>query len=262
MELEEAKKLLEKALEEKQLCVVVGRCKVAYIGRAASKLSEGDRLLVVKHDGTFLVHQSTKMAAINYQGPGSKTSCELEHDANNLQEKKPVALVVTAKRTLPNGALEKIDCRFYKVYAVNCYSLQDDEKLQLFGTERQLSDLLMQDLQLIEKGLIPLRQESDLRKGSVDILAEDAQKKIVAIELKRREAGLDAVTQLARYVKELSQRKNQTIRGILCAPHITENALKMLEKEGLEYYKLDYEIANPSAKIRGLEKKQQTLSQF
>jgi len=40
--------------------------------RAASKLSEGDRLLVIKQDGTFLVHQATKMHAINYQGRALK----------------------------------------------------------------------------------------------------------------------------------------------------------------------------------------------
>ena len=36
----------------------------------------------------------------------------------------------------------------------------------------------------------------------------------------------------------------------------------MLEKEGLEYYKLSYEISNPQAKIRGLQKKQNTLSEY
>jgi len=73
----------------------------------------------------------------------------------------------------------------------------------------------------------------------------------VVIELKRREAGLDAVTQLARYVEEVSKRRDRATRGILCAPKITPNALRMLERDGLEFFKLDYEIGNPSAKITG-----------
>lgn len=262
MELDEAEKEIRKAIDAGELCLMVGSCKVRYEGRAASKLSEGDRLVVIKHDGTFLVHQSTKMAAINYQGPGSKATCRLEYDANNRHEKKPVSLTVSAVRTLANGAAERIDCTFRQVYSVSRFKLKDDEKLQLFGSERELSNLLMQDLHLIEKGLTPLQQESDVRKGSIDILAQDANGKIVAIELKRRDAGLDAVTQLARYVKELSKRRGQAVRGVLCSPHVTPNALKMLEQEGLEYYKLDYEIANPSAKIRGLQKKQKSLTEF
>ncbi|MBI5636000.1 DUF91 domain-containing protein, partial [Candidatus Micrarchaeota archaeon] len=108
----------------------------------------------------------------------------------------------------------------------------------------------------------PLQKESDVRKGTIDILAQDFRNRLVVIEVKRREAGLDAVTQLARYVEELSRRKDRQTRGILCSPHITGNALKMLEKQGLEWRKLDYEISNPRAKIIGLQKKQKELNEF
>jgi len=258
----EAKKTIDEALERKRLLVVVGNCGVKYEGRAASKLSEGDRLLVVKHDGTFLVHQSDKMAAINYQGPGAVVSCELVFDANNPRSAEPVELAVIAKRIMQNNARELIEVRFKRVDFAQSFFLKDDKQLKLFGTERELSELLMQDLHLIEPGLIPLQQESDVRKGTIDILAEDSQKRLVVIEVKRRIAGLDAVTQLSRYVKELSQRRGRKVRGILCSPEITENSLKMLEGEGLEFFKLSYEIANPAAKIRGLQKKQKALSEF
>ena len=140
--------------------------------------------------------------------------------------------------------------------------MKDDQELRLFGSERQLSDLLMQDLQLIEEGLIPLQQESPLHKGTIDILAQDKDKNLVVIEVKRRDAQLNAVSQLKRYVDEIGKRKNVKTRGILCSPSISETALKLLEENGLEYYKLDYEIGNPSAKIKGLQKKQNTLNEF
>ncbi|HLD76134.1 MAG TPA: hypothetical protein VI874_03885, partial [Candidatus Norongarragalinales archaeon] len=77
MDFSSAHKAIQTALNQNKLCIVVGNCQVNYQGRAASKLSQGDRLLVIKPDGTFLVHQGKKMAAINYQGPGASVSAEL-----------------------------------------------------------------------------------------------------------------------------------------------------------------------------------------
>jgi RecB family endonuclease NucS len=253
---------IRRGLAQGLLVLVVGNCRVQYEGRAASKLSEGDRLLVIKKDGTFLVHQGTKMNAINYQGPGANVSVELGFDANSQKDKTPTKLVVTAGRKLTNGAKESITVSFTSTQFCCAFPLTDDSKLKLFGTEKELSGLLMQDLNLIEAGLVPLQQESGVRKGNIDILARAKDGSLVAIEVKRRDAGLDAVTQLARYIQDLSKRKEERVRGILCSPHITDNALKMLEEAGLEYYKLSYEISNPQAKIRGLEKKQKALADF
>jgi RecB family endonuclease NucS len=253
VDLAEAKKRVEQALDAGRLALVIGNCRVWYQGRAASKLSEGDRLLVIKHDGTFLLHQGSGMKAINYQGPGSRVSCELK------SESRP-SLVITASRSKP--LKEEIHVEFYSVGFADSFSLKDDKKLKVFGSERELAELLMQDLECIEKGLVPLKQESDVKKGTIDILAEDFRKRIVVIEVKRRQAGLDAVTQLARYVEDVGRRKDRQTRGILCAPDITENALKMMEGYGLEFYRLDYEISNPSAKIKGLHKKQKVLHEF
>ncbi|MBI4361433.1 endonuclease NucS [Candidatus Micrarchaeota archaeon] len=250
MQLEEGQRVIQQALLRGRLCVVVGHCHVKYHGRAASKLSQGDRLLVVKPDGTFLVHQGKKMAAINYQGPGAIVSAEL----------KEGALLVKAERSKPMN--EVIEVSFDSLQAAHSFTLKDDENLRLFGSERQLADLLEQDLALIEPGLKPLKKEAFMRKGRIDLMAQDKKGALVAIELKRRNAGLDAVTQLKRYVDELSKRQKFEVRGILCAPEITANALKMLEREGLEFFKLDYEVSNPSAKIKGLEKKQKMLNEF
>ena len=251
MQLAEAKSCVDRALQEGRLAVVVGRCRVQYAGRAASKLSEGDRLLVIKNDGTFLVHQPKGMAAINYQGPGASITTGMEGGE----------LVVSAVRNRPS-LKEHIHVRFFDVYSADSFALKDDKSLALFGSERQLSDLLMQDLSLIEPGLVPLQQESEVRKGTIDILARDSNGSLVVIEVKRREAGLDAVSQLERYVSELSKRKGQHVRGLICAPRVTPNAHTMLEKAGLEFFRLDYEIGNPSAKIRGLQKKQKVLEEY
>ncbi|MFH0973307.1 MAG: endonuclease NucS [Candidatus Micrarchaeota archaeon] len=250
MDFGEAARIIRSALDAERLCLVVGACLVRYEGRAASKLSEGDRLLVIKPDGTFLVHQGKGMAAINYQGPGAVVKAEATNEE----------LIVTAERSKPMR--EVIEAHFKRIDFAQSFAMRDDSKLKLFGSERELAKLLAQDLHLIEKGLVPVQEESTLPKGAIDILARDALGHLVVIELKRRDAGLDAATQLARYVAELRKRKGEVVRGILCSPKITPNALKMLEEKGFEWFKLDYEIANPSTRIKGLQKKQKMMTEF
>jgi len=129
------------------------------------------------------------------------------------------------------------------------------------GTERELSGLLMQDLNTIERGLRPLKRESGQAKGIADIIAEDSGGNIVVVELKRRTAHLAAASQLLRYVSELSKRKGGKVRGILCSPAISPKAKSFLEKEGLEWHRLNYEIG-AGARITGVEKKQKSLGEY
>jgi hypothetical protein len=249
MEIEEAFKIAYRAIEMKENLIVVGDCSVKYHGRAASKLAAGERIVFIKQDGSFLVHQNKNLAAINYQPPKGVISCEMNDGM----------LILKAERRKPHEILEAV---FTRVFFANSFVLKDDSNISVFGTEKNLSDLLMQDLDIIEEGLIPLKSESVLLKGHIDILAEDVKGNLVVIEIKRRTADLDGVSQLKRYVSEVSQRKDKKTRGILCAPSISPNALAFLEKEGFEYRKLEYEVSNPSAKIKGLHKKQSTMQDF
>ncbi len=258
MDLKQCKKTIDSGLNAGKFIIVIGKCVVKYEGRAASKLSEGDRALIIKKDGTFLVHQSKGMTAINYQGPGAAILTNFDSDNNKLS----VSAVRKTKNSLPGNVREQIVVTFNTVNFADAFDLTDDKKLKVFGTEDELSNLLMQDLHLIEPGLLPVQQESPLAKGQIDILARDKNGAFVVIEVKRRQAELAAVSQLKRYVEEVSKKKNTTVRGILCAPSMSENAKKMLDNYNLEFYKLNYEISNPSAKIIGLEKKQKILGEY
>lgn len=245
-----AKMEIESALSQGRMVIAVGNCTVRYEGRAASKISAGDRVVIIKSDGTFLVHQSKRMAAINYQGPGAKVRCEAA---------KSGKLCIIAERNKPIH--EKIEVEFSSIMFIHSFHVRDDAEIKVSGTERELSDLLMADLSVIEPGMVPLKQESGLAKGVIDILAEDREGNIVVVELKRRTAGLAAASQLIRYVRELQKRKERLVRGILCSPEISPNARSFIEKEGCEWRKLDYKVEG-EAKITGLQKKQRSLGDY
>ncbi|MFH1751606.1 MAG: endonuclease NucS [archaeon] len=245
MDLVKAKKEIEKAIIDKELLSVVGECYVEYQGRAASKLGRGSRMILVKGDGSFAVHQNKYLRPVNYM-MNSSVYCKLNIDCLELM----------ALKAKPKESLKAL---FYSVDFVKSFSLTDQQDLRLFGSELELQKLLAQDLEFIEKGLKPLKREQSLRKGVMDIIAEDNQGRVVCVEVKRRKAGLDCVSQLHRYKEQLKKLKNKESRGILLAPDITSHALELLHNYGLEYFKLDFQIGNPSAKIKGLEKKQTKL---
>lgn len=250
MELEQAAKKIEGAINRKEMLIIIGKCFVEYWGRAASKLPKGKRMLLIKGDNSFAIHQNRLLRPTNYM-MNAKIACE-------LLEK---TLVVKASKLNPK---EKITVTFYSIDAVYSHEMQEKEQedIRLFGSEAELSKELMQDLSFIEAGLKPLNQEEVFRKGIVDILAEDNEGNLVVIEVKRRKADYNAVTQLERYMKQVQNIKGKKTRGILVAPGIGKNALELLERSGLEFAKFEFEIGNPKVRIKGVQKKQKSIQEF
>jgi endonuclease len=247
--LQQAKKQIDEAIKKKEMTMIVGNCYVEYWGRAASKLPKGKRLLLIKGDNSFGIHQNRLLRPTNYM-MNARIGTELQDSA----------LLLSARKSNPK---ETIKAFFYRIDGIHSYEMDgENTDLRLFGSEKELSDQLMQDLSFLEPGLKPLNQEEVLRKGFVDILAEDAQGKLVVIELKRRKADYAAVEQLSRYMKQVEKLKGIETRGLLVAPEIGKHALELLESYGLEFFSIDFEIGNPKAKIKGIQKKQETLERF
>ncbi|MDD5163586.1 MAG: endonuclease NucS [Candidatus ainarchaeum sp.] len=242
---------IKMGLSRKHLVTIFGSCEVDYVGRATSKLSKGKRLVLIKGDNSISIHQNRLVRPTNYM---MNTSITIESTKQGA--------VLTAKRLNPR---EIITVMFDKIDDVQSYEMEISDDLRLSGSERDLNDILMEDLSMIEPGLKPINQQEHFRKGIADIIAEDKHGHLVVIELKRRQADYASVTQLQRYMQEVQSIKNCKARGILLAPSIRKNALELLEKNGLEFAKIDFEL-KPSSKekahIKGLQKKQQTLDKF
>jgi RecB family endonuclease NucS len=216
------------------MVTVFGRCSVEYEGRAASSLGPGDRLLVLKPDGTALVHTDEQRTPVNWQPPGC------EHRAAVRDGR----LVVHSERTSPE---ESLDVRFESVAQVVAYDVTDEEALRLDGSEEDLRRRILDHPDLVEPGFEPQATERETAAGPVDVFGTDADGTPVVVELKRRRVGPDAAGQLTRYVEALEREVGDgaTVRGVLVAPSITDRAADLLATEGLEHVALSPDGAAP-----------------
>lgn len=212
---------------------VVAACRVDYQGRAASTLEEGERIVMLKPDGTLLVHSAKKSKPVNWMPPG----------ANEFSVGREGGFVtLTAIRRKP--ALETVRIAFLEVKLLLAVAVRDAKELVLRRTEGDLHRFFFDHPELIEPGLRLTRGEKSTRRGPVDLWGTDNEGRRVLVEVKRSKAGIQEATQLWRYVEhQRGEEGNGTgvVRGILIAPGASKEALDMLKDHRLEYHELDWD---------------------
>lgn len=224
--LEEAARALKNAVSTNSLCLVVAECEVEYLGRASSKLTKGERLILLKQDGSVLIHRPLGYEPVNWQPPGSIVSVQL---ADNC-------FLLKAVRLRPH---EELLARVYRVLLLAYGKLRDKGEFYMHGSEEEIRDILAENLELVEKGLRLVEVERKVKPGFIDILCVDGEGRLVAVEIKRGIAGAEAVIQLKRYVEALREELGGEVRGILIAEGLARGVKGLLIKEGLEYRRLD-----------------------
>jgi RecB family endonuclease NucS len=228
---EAARELVAEGLERGATVVLFGRCTVDYDGRAASTLGPGDRLVVLKPDGTALVHTDEGQKPVNWQPPGCEHAVSVEGEDGG-------ELVVHSERETP---AETLTVRFERLaHAAVCQGT-DPEDLALTGTEADLKQRILEEPDLVEPGFEPRATERETPAGAVDLFGVDADGSRVVVELKRRRVGPDAVSQLNRYVDALDRElhADAAVRGVLVAPSVTDRAHRLLAERGLEFVALE-----------------------
>lgn len=213
--------LLNKGLSKRAAIIIVGCSRVSYEGRAKSRLGWGERIVIIKEDGSFLIHQQHSLEPVNWQPPKSKFTVEI-HDGN--------ILIKGSRRNPP----ETLEVEVMRTYVATIFRGKDNKSLELVGYEADMGDMIFEKPLLIEKGFRPTSREYSVESGFIDILGKDKDGNLVILELKSRRAGVNAVKQLLRYVKHFDDHKRR-VRGILVAPSVTGEADELLSENGLEF---------------------------
>jgi len=218
----EAENIAKEALFQSKTLLIVGNCWVHYAGRAKSKLEPGERILIIKEDGSLLVHRAVGYEPVNWQPPG----CIF-----HIQTKDKV-LEVHAVRKKPS---ESVKVFFDRIIMASAFNLVDAGEFSLYVSEEDMHRAILLKPSLLEEGFKPISYEKKVKPGFVDVYGVDKDGKLVVVEVKRKTAGKDAALQLARYIEAIKNKADREVRGILAAPNIAKDAKRLLTSLGLEF---------------------------
>jgi RecB family endonuclease NucS len=223
----EAENVAREAISHHRTLLVIGKCSVDYAGRAKSKLESGERILLVKADGSFLVHRSMGYEPVNWM-PGGNVIF-------HVQSKEHV-LDIRAQRQKPS---ESVKVSFDKIQLIMALSLEDEAEFSLYASEEDMQKAILFKPDLLEEGLKLISWEKKVEPGFIDVYGTDKDGKLVVVEIKRKTAGKDAVLQLAKYIEAIKSKADRDVRGILASPNIAKEVQRLLVTLGLEYKHLD-----------------------
>lgn len=226
---------------DKTMLLVMGECTVDYHGRATSLLDWGERLIMIKQDGSVLVHQPVMREPVNWQPAGSITEFKTKNDQ----------LILNCRHLRP---AEKMKVTFRHLQMVTATSLVDHANLMISGMEIDIVNQIVNDPALIEDGLRIVKREKPVKTGSIDLYGFDKDHTPVVIEVKRSLATISSVHQLRMYVNDIKKdRKEPKVRGILCAPRIPDMVKKLLTEHNLEWREVERKIVLPDDRQRTLK---------
>ncbi len=208
------------------MLIVAGTCHVHYVGRASSTLELGERILIIKADGSLLVHRPVGYEPVNWQPAGSVFHVQVKDDE----------LEVHGVRQKPR---ESVRVTFDKVYLVSALDLSDSGDFLLHASEDDMHRAILLKPELLEEGFKPISWEKKVEPGFVDIYGEDKNGKLVIVEVKRKTASKEAALQLAKYIEPIKAKVNREVRAVLVAPSLGKDVQRMLVTLGLEYKALD-----------------------
>jgi RecB family endonuclease NucS len=215
--------------------LVIASCSVDYVGRLTAHLPHATRLLLVKADGSVLVHSDGgSYKPLNWMSP----PCTLTTDVDDAG---------TGTWTVVNKAGERLVITVEEVHHDSAHDLGVDPGLVKDGVEAHLQKLLAEHIETLGEGWRLVRREFPTAIGPVDIMARDAAGGSVAIEIKRR-GEIDGVEQLTRYLELLNRDPLLApVRGIFAAQEIKPQARVLALDRGIDCVTLDY------ATMRGLD---------
>jgi RecB family endonuclease NucS len=205
--------------------LIVARCEVVYTGRLTAVLPEALRLVMVKSDGSVMVHADTGgYKPQNWMTPPT------------VIEEEP-GLMVVRKRA---GASEdRLEIRIAEVISDVTHDMGEAAALEKEGVERELQELLAD---APPEGLRLIRREWPTDIGPVDLMCLDGDDEFVAVEIKRV-GTIEAVEQLTRYLERICEEPGMTrCRGVLAAGIVKPQARSLAESRGIACVEVDLAV--------------------
>ncbi|MDD7464719.1 MAG: endonuclease NucS [Actinomycetaceae bacterium] len=228
--------------------VVIARCAVDYSGRLDAHLEPAVRLLVVKADGSVLVHSDGgSYKPLNWMSPPA-TMHTRTPDPDEAADGIVQVWDVQHQKTDDHLVIY-----IFEIIHDITYDLGIEPGLIKDGVEAHLQELLAEQVHRLGAGFQLIRREYPTAIGPVDLMALDSEGVHVAVEVKRR-GEIDGVEQLTRYLDLLGRDSTIVpLRGIFAAQEIKPQARTLAEDRGIECIILDYD------EMRGFDRPEDRL---
>ncbi|MDQ6688780.1 MAG: endonuclease NucS [Actinomycetota bacterium] len=222
--------------------LVVARCQVDYSGRLTAHLPMAIRVLMLKADGSVLVHSDGgSYKPLNWMSP----PCTFRE---GLAEDGRAEWTVSSPKSD-----DTLRILIEEVVHDTSHELGNDPGLRKDGVEKHLQELLAGHPATLAPGLRLVRREYPTAIGPVDLMCRDPEGAGVAVEIKRK-ANIDAVEQLTRYLELLNRDPLlKPVRGVLAAQSIVPQARTLAEDRGITCAVVDYDA------LRGLDNREERL---
>lgn len=222
--------------------LVIADCTVDYTGRLSAHLPRATRLLMLKGDGSVLVHaDSGSYKPLNWMNP----PCTLTVEAASGDALEAGAIEIWQVAQAKTNDLLRIT--IYSVLTDVSHDLGVDPGLIKDGVESHLQELLAEQVHRVHPSATLVRREYFTAIGPVDILLTHPEGGHIAVELKRR-GDIDGVEQLTRYLELLNRDTVLApVRGVFAAQEIKPQARTLAEDRGIVCLVLDYDD------MRGIE---------
>jgi RecB family endonuclease NucS len=210
--------------------LIVARCSVEYSGRLSAHLPEALRLIMLKADGSVLVHADAGgYKPLNWMTPPTA-----------VIESEDTIVVRKVKGD------DQLQITLHEVVSDVTHTMDfDADRLSKDGVEADLQVALADAPHFCGEGFRLVRREWPTDIGPVDLMCRDAEDAWIAVEIKRV-GTIDAVEQLTRYLERIRRDPAlQDCRGILAAQIVKPQARVLCEARGLTWVEVDL------AEVRG-----------
>ncbi len=204
--------------------LIVARCAVDYTGRLTAHLPEALRLIMVKADGSVLVHADAGgFKPLNWMTPPT------------IIEEEEGRIVVRKRK-----GDDQLEITLTEVISDVEHEMDFDAgRLEKDGVEADLQVALADAPGWCGEGFRLVRREWPTDIGPVDLMCRDDEDGWIAVEIKRI-GTIDAVEQLSRYLERI--RLDPALadcRGVLAATIVKPQARVLAAARGLTWVEVD-----------------------